>query len=204
LSGRPRPDILKAGLKLYLVRHGETDWNREARYQGQQDIPLNATGRAQAFRHGELLRRIVPDAAAFDFVSSPLQRSLETMRIIRGVLGASEDDFRIEPLIAELCYGHWEGKLASELSDTDSEGVAAKSADPFHWRPNGGESYSDLETRASRWLETLKRDTIAITHGGVIRVIRGVLFGIEPRLVPFLNSPQDKLLKIGDGAMSWI
>ena len=72
---------------LYFVRHGETDWNRERRLQGQHDIPLNALGRVQASRCGELLRDLFArdgrPAANYDYVSSPLGRARETMELMR-------------------------------------------------------------------------------------------------------------------------
>lgn len=200
---RPLID-LRPGITLYLIRHGETDWNREARYQGQRDIPINATGRAQAKRHGAVLRDLSSPVLGCDFVASTLTRSKETMRILRMELGLDDTNFSQEPLIAELCYGHWEGQLAAELQHTDPEGLAAKAADPFRWRPHGGESYSDLEIRVVTWLSGLSRDTIAVTHGGVSRVARGALLGIPEHLVPFLDAPQDKILRIRDGAMSWL
>lgn len=204
MNGPLREDVLSAGLTLYLIRHDETEWNRDARYQGQQDIPMNDTGRAQARRHGEVLKTLLPEIAVFDFICSPLSRAVETMQIVRGALGQPEDGFRKEPLIAELNYGHWEGTLASDVARTDFESVAAKRADPFHWRPQGGESYADLKTRVCRWLRTLERDTVAVTHGGVSRVARGALFGVPEALVPFLEVPQDKILKLNDRAMSWL
>ena len=199
-----RTAVLKPGVTLYLIRHGETDWNAEQRYQGQADIPLNDTGRAQALRNGEVLRQLLPGLAAADFISSPLSRARETMEIMRSALGLAPSNFRIDAELMELHYGHWEGHLASELSTSDPEGVAGKAADPFGWRPRGGESYEDLMTRTARWLNTNTRDTVAVTHGGVTRVARGALLGIDTRLVPMLDVPQDQILVLRDGAMQWL
>ena len=75
-----------AGL-IYLIRHGQTDWNAEGRLQGQADTGLNDTGRAQATRNGEFLAGLVADPAAFDFVASPLSRTRETMERVRAAMG---------------------------------------------------------------------------------------------------------------------
>jgi probable phosphoglycerate mutase len=195
---------LRPGLTLYLIRHGETDWNRDARYQGQRDIPLNHTGRAQARRHGDVLKALMPGVARFDFVSSPLGRAVETMRLIRTELGLDTEGFSTEPQIMELSYGHWEGQLAANLPQSDPVGLAGKTADPFGWRPEGGESYRDLQARVAVWLAGLERDTVAVTHGGVSRVARGAMFAVPGALVPFLEVPQDKILKLRDGAMRWL
>ena len=204
MSGRAATARLKPGLTLYLIRHGQTDWNRDSRYQGQRDIPLNDTGRAQARRQGEVLKSRMPGLAAADFVSSPLERAVETMQLIRSVLGLEADSYRMDPAILELSYGHWEGELASELSEKDPAGVAGKASDPFGWQPIGGESYCDLQRRIAAWLDGLERDTVAITHGGVSRVARGALLGIDPDLVPFLDVPQDKILLLRYGVMDWL
>jgi broad specificity phosphatase PhoE len=203
-SELPPTALLKPGLTLYLIRHGETDWNKEARYQGQRDIPLNETGRAQAKRHGEVLKTLMPALAAFDFVSSPLGRAVETMRLIRAALGLGAEDFRTDPHIMELSYGHWEGQLAAELPEKDPAGLAGKTSDPFAWRPTGGESYRDLQKRVSAWIAMLDKNTVAVTHGGVSRVARGAIFGVDVSLVPFLDAPQDKILRLRDGQMLWL
>lgn len=195
---------LKPGITLYLVRHGETDWNKDARYQGQRDIPLNATGRAQAQRNGERLRALLPPLAEAAFVSSPLARAKETMKILRASLSLPADAFAYDARLMELHYGHWEGHLASELPFTDPDGLAAKTADPFSWRPRGGESYEDLEKRCIPWIEGLEHDTLAVTHGGVTRVIRGALLGLDRRLVPTLEVPQDKVLVLKDISAHWL
>lgn len=194
-----RPDVT-----LYLIRHGETDWNRDARYQGQTNIGLNEHGRAQALRNGLRLATLSPDIAAADFFSSPLDRAIDTMDIIRGAMGLAAKDYRVEPELIELHYGHWEGHLASELSSSDRDGVAAKIKDPFGWRPRGGESYADLTNRVRRWLETLQRDTVAVTHGGVSRVARGAVLQLDTALVPTLDVPQDRILILRNGQMHWL
>ena len=204
MNSEPTTIDLKPGLTLYLIRHGETDWNRDARYQGQRDIPLNETGRAQSRRQGEVLKSQMPGLETFDFVSSPLGRAVETMQLIRSMLSLDPAGFRTDPALVELSYGHWEGRLAAELSKEDPVGLAGKTSDPFGWRPIGGESYRDLQQRIAAWLGGLERDTVAVTHGGVSRVARGALFGLEADQVPFLDAPQDKILMVRDGAMHWL
>ena len=199
-----RQPVLKPGVTLYLVRHGETDWNKDQRYQGQTDIPLNETGRAQAARNGEILKSLMPGIASADFISSPLSRAIETMEILRRSLGLDVKAYRLEPKLLEVHYGHWEGHLASELLRSDPEGVAGKNADVFGWRPRGGESYADLQDRISDWLQTVDRDTVAISHGGVSRVARGAVLGLDTSLVPTLEVPQDKVLILRDGGMWWM
>lgn len=196
--------MLKPGVTLYLIRHGETEWNRAQRYQGQRDIPLNDTGRLQARRNGEVLKALLPSIAQADFVSSPLSRAINTMQLLRGAMGLDPNAFRVDPQLLELHYGHWEGHLASTLAESDPEGVAAKAKDPFGWRPRGGESYADLMQRIAPWLKTVDRDTVAITHGGVSRVARGAVLGIDTRDVPTLDVPQDKILVLRQQAMNWI
>lgn len=194
---------LRPGITLYLVRHGETDWNRAQRYQGQRDIPLNDTGRTQAARNGRVLKDLIGERA-FDFVSSPLSRAVETMEILRAAMDLEPSAYRRDPRLVEVNYGAWEGHLARELIDTDPDGVAAKARDPFGWRPRDGESYADLQARIAAWLATVDRDTVAVTHGGVSRVARGAVLGLPTHTVPMLEVPQDKVLVLRDATMSWI
>jgi probable phosphoglycerate mutase len=112
--------MLKSGVTLYFVRHGETDWNRAGRYQGQRDIPLNGTGRAQAARNGRVLAEVLGGGAAvLDYVASPLSRARETMEIMRSELMLPPLDYRTDNRLREIHYGHWEGRLWQELPHTD-------------------------------------------------------------------------------------
>lgn len=203
-SPQPRFQDLGAGVTLYLVRHGETDWNRERRYQGQRDIPLNAHGHRQATRNGEALAREIRDPSSIRFIASPLTRAIETMRRLRCALGLSEDGFEIDARLKELHYGHWEGVLQQDLATSDPEGVAAKARDPFSWQPRGGESYADLQQRIAGWLSTLTGPTVAVTHGGVSRVARGAVLRLPPQSVPYLACPQDLVLVLEGRSLRWL
>ncbi|MEL6225865.1 MAG: histidine phosphatase family protein, partial [Pseudomonadota bacterium] len=86
---------LKEGITLYVVRHGQTDWNKLGRLQGQTDIPINDLGRAQAAGQGQRLRgALADDLDGINFVSSPLLRTAETMEILREAAGLPRDGYR--------------------------------------------------------------------------------------------------------------
>ncbi len=189
---------------LIFIRHGETDWNAEERLQGQRDTPMNARGRAQAKRNGEALRAAIPDVAGFDFVASPLARARDTMEILRTALGLAPAEYRIDPRLIEITFGAWEGHTFAELEAAGTSDIRARRADKWGFVPPGGESYAMLAARVDRWLETLDRDTVAVSHGAVGRVLRGRLLGVPDRDVPLLPAPQDQVLVWRDGYAEWV
>jgi len=195
---------MKPGVTLYFVRHGETDWNAQARYQGQVDIPLNDKGRGQARRNGLTLKAALPNAADLDYIASPLGRTRETMDIMRDALGLPRDGVRYDDRLREMNYGHWEGQFAADLPKTDPEGVAERARNWWHWRPQGGESYEDLTLRVSGWLDTIERDTIVASHGGVSRAVRGCVVPVPRENVPSLAVHQDRILVLRRGFMDWL
>jgi len=203
-GGRQDHPSLKSGITLYVIRHGETDWNAELRYQGQEDIPLNDKGRAQSKRNGEALAQCTLDLQAHDFVASPLCRARETMEIVRTALSLEPAGYRVDPALKELSYGHWQGVLQSELPERDPKGLAARAEDPYHWRPNNGESYADLVARTRVWLQSVTHDSIIAAHGGTVRCLHALLLGLPTHDVPTLAIPQDKVLVIKDGQGSWL
>jgi probable phosphoglycerate mutase len=197
--------MLKPGLKLYFVRHGETDWNRAQRYQGQRDIPLNATGRSQAISNGRALADVLAgEVDAIDYVASPLMRARETMELMRRQLGLPAQGYRTDARLREIHYGHWEGELWHELATTDPTGYAAREANRWGWRPTGGESYRDLSERVAHWLCEVDRDAVVAAHGGVMRVLRGLSLALAPGEIFQLDVPQDKVLVIEAGRTRWL
>lgn len=195
---------MRDDVTIYLIRHGETDWNAQSRYQGQADIPMNAVGRSQAQRNGEALRALLPKVVDAHFVASPLGRARETMEIVRASLGLDPSGYELDDRLKELHYGHWQGVFASDLADFDAQGAEQRSRNTFRWRPRGGESYADLMERAVDWLGGVTRDTVVAAHGGISRVLRGHLYGIEPSLIPELEVPQDRILVLRRTGMEWL
>ena len=197
--------MLAAGVTLYYVRHGETDWNLAQRYQGQRDIPLNDTGRGQAARNGRtLLDKLGPDAEALDFVASPLSRTRETMEIVRREMGLAPHAYRLDARLKEMNYGEWEGKLWHELPTTDPAGFEGRRADIWGWQPTGGESYRMLSDRIALWLADMKHDAVVVSHGGVSRALRGLILRLQSADIPLQEVPQDKVLVIRGATASWL
>jgi broad specificity phosphatase PhoE len=195
---------MHADVTIYFIRHGETDWNAEARYQGQADVPMNELGRAQAKRNGEALRPLLPHITHADFVASPLARARETMQIVRVALGLEPNDFRIDERLKEAHYGDWQGTLLADLPWLDAEGIEARTRDPYRWRPQGGESYEDLMARTVPWFDAIARDTVVVSHGGVSRVLRGYILGLDLKSVPRLDVPQDRVLVLSGDGVDWL
>jgi probable phosphoglycerate mutase len=189
---------------IIFLRHGETDWNVAGRLQGQRDIPLNAHGRSQARRNGERILETIPEIAGFDFVASPLGRARETMEIARSAMGLNPGDYRLDDRLRELTFGEWEGFTTDELRVDRPDAVAEREARKWEFVPPGGESYGMLANRVSAWLETLDRPVMAVSHGGVGRVLYQLLEGVERAAAANLDFPQDRFLLWQAGPARWI
>jgi broad specificity phosphatase PhoE len=167
---------------FFFVRHGETDWNAEQRLQGQRDIPLNDRGRRQSERCGAIVRGMLADRhkqpADFGFASSPLLRARETMEILRRTLGLPAEGYAIEPRLAELSFGRWEGMTYREIRAVDRSALAVRERDKWNFKPPSGESYEDLLARVRDWYIGVTGDVIVSGHGGVARVLM-VLFRVR-------------------------
>jgi broad specificity phosphatase PhoE len=196
---------MRTDITLYFIRHGETDWNKIQRYQGQTDIPLNDTGRAQAARNGRVLGEVLGvRKTAIGYVSSPLERTRETMEIVRANMGLPARPFPMDDRLKEQNFGHWEGLIWGELPKLDPEGFAARKADTWNWTPRGGENYEMVRTRVVSWLAELQGDTVVVSHGNISRSVRGILLGLDTTVIPKLEVPQDKFLRIAGCKAEWL
>lgn len=191
---------------LYFVRHGQTDWNAEFRFQGQQDIPINALGRQQAERNGETLRAVLTNPEAFDFVSSPLSRTRQTMEIIRGKMGLPHNEYGTDKRLLELNYGDWEGQTIDEMQRSHGEMSEARNRNKWEFVPpgNGAESYAMLSLRFESWLNETLKHTVCVTHGGVLRCIWRLIGGLSADEAGKLIIPQDRILQMKNERLEWI
>lgn len=155
---------------FYLVRHGETDWNVEGRWQGHADVPLNTIGREQAHRLAERLRA---DGTRFDvMVSSDLLRAWETAEIVGTAVGTQPQAM---PELREIDLGTWSGLTRAEIATRDPETLARLDAGEDLAR-GGAERVADLVARASAAVEHLAAQhagqrVAVVTHGGVVRAV---------------------------------
>lgn len=158
-------------MEVWLIRHGETAWNAERRWQGHRDIPLNHEGVRQAERLAARLQ-----GEAFDAVyASDLCRASDTARI-----ALPNTHILTTPEIREADFGSWEGLRWDEVEAQSPDVLSQWLADPFGFHAPGGESFHTLMTRCNDWLTTLPRlDRIAVfTHGGPVRAMLHHVFGL--------------------------
>lgn len=192
---------------MYVIRHGQTDYNRDGRLQGARDIPLNATGRAQAAKNGKALAALPgfkPDD--YDWVASPLTRARETMEIVRANAGLDPSAYRTDPLLIEVSFGDWEGFTPDEVEAGVPGSIARREAAKWDFLPPGdrAESYEMMARRVDAFLATVGRPTVCVAHGGIVRALFNRLGGISGDVAALIDVPQDRILKIEDGSIGWI
>jgi probable phosphoglycerate mutase len=159
-------------VRLALLRHGATDWTARRLLQGRSDPPLSPAGRAQVQGW-----RLPPAFASFQPFTSPLRRCHETACLLLGE--AAADRLTIEPRLVEMSFGAWEGRSLARIRHHDPAGVAALEARGLDFRAPGGESPREVQERLSPWLLELAeagRDTLAVTHKGVIRAVYALAY----------------------------
>ncbi|HVC32964.1 MAG TPA: histidine phosphatase family protein [Chloroflexota bacterium] len=162
---------------LYLVRHGETDWNHERRVQGHRDPPLNHAGREQARTLAAQLAGVSFDAA----YASDLRRAWQTAEILlegRGVVVTRR------PRLRERYLGRWEGRVFDEIPALDPDAWRDWLTRPRDRAPHGGETEAGLEHRALAELTGIVADhptgtVLVVSHGGTIHAILRGWLGLE-------------------------
>jgi broad specificity phosphatase PhoE len=184
--------------ELYFIRHGETDWNAEGRYQGSKDIPLNARGRGQADLNGDLLQRLLARtnraATDFNWFVSPLGRTRETMDHVRAHQAEPLPDVTIDPRLIEISFGIYEGHLHTDLAAGQMAIAGERDASFWYFRPPEGESYDDVAKRVLDFGAALPGPTIIVSHGGILRVLRHLIEGFPLERAVNWFPPQDSVV----------
>jgi broad specificity phosphatase PhoE len=183
---------------LYLLRHGETEWNRFGRFQGRLDSPLTARGRAQAQRMGEALRELIaPPRQEWSLISSPLGRARTTAVIVGRVLGIAADRIASDPRLAEIDVGEWTGRAFDEVDSVGEGPRAARRGWQFH--APGGEGYDAVAGRLGGFLAEVAPDSIVVTHGITGLVLRTLYLGLSREDGLRLEVTQDAFFRLAGG-----
>ena len=181
---------------IYLVRHGQTEFNLARRYQGGLDSPLTEAGADQARRVGALLRGLLADHAGWELVASPQGRARRTAAIINAQLGLPvTEDARLR----EISLGAWDGLPIDEVRHRSPPGAGI-------WERQlhapGGESFEAISARIADWLAEVDgsgRRIVAVSHGMAGRVLRGLYGRFSRQAMLELDVPQDAVFRLHDG-----
>lgn len=194
------------GPHVFYIRHGETDWNRDGRFQGRRDIPLNDRGRAQAAAAGsilaDLLARDGRPVADLDFVSSPLGRATATIELVRTSLALPTDGYRLDYRLREISYGDWEGLTYPEMKAHDPELFARRRADSWHVSAPAGETYAEVAVRMGAWFDEIAGDTVVVAHGGTMRALLVTLGVATPAEAVQTNVVQGAVYSLADRSVT--
>ncbi|MVA98778.1 histidine phosphatase family protein [Nitratireductor sp. CAU 1489] len=191
---------------VHFVRHGQTDWNAELRFQGQVEIDINDTGRMQARRNGRALAHLIDDPSGFEFVASPLRRTRETMELVRAEMGLPAADYRTDSRLVEVHFGDWQGFTIEEIEQARPGAGARRDRDKWGFLPPGrdAESYADLAARVRGWMDEIENPTVCVTHGGVIRAVFLIAGRLDRHAAAAMTVPQDRVLRLTDGKLEWL
>ena len=162
---------------IYLVRHGQTAWNKEEIFRGRTDVPLDETGLKQAELAAEYFREMYIDA----IYSSPLSRALQTAQKI-----AQFHNLKIQPLsgIIDMSFGKWEGRPHQEIRENDRETYRRWIEEPHLVRLPGGEGLDDVRARVMAALEEVIREhpektLVLVSHRVICKVLICAILGLD-------------------------
>jgi len=180
--------------ELYILRHGQTEWNAQERMQGWLNSPLTPKGVQDAARQGEILAGVFAarDPSGFAFWCSPSGRAVQTAGLACAMATAIHTDVRLR----EIGVGAWGGKLRDDLPMPDGP-------DPYlaqYEMAPGGEGFAAVQTRVAAFLAGLNGPAVLITHGITSRAIRSIVVGEHALANPTVHGGQGCVYHLKDGA----
>ncbi|MFL5298051.1 MAG: histidine phosphatase family protein [Phenylobacterium sp.] len=188
---------------IYLVRHGQTEFNRERRIQGHVDSPLTELGQRQAHAVGRLLRDLIRERDGWRIVSSPLGRAHATADVISARLGGLPVE--LDDRLKEMSWGPHDGRLRAELEAEHPETFGRTG---WAFDASAGETYDEVCARVGAWLAELppepERRVIAVSHGISGRVLRGLYAGLGRDGAAQQDVPQDAVFLLQHGGVGRI
>jgi probable phosphoglycerate mutase len=178
--------------KIYLFRHGETQWNVAGRMQGRLDSPLTDRGRQQALAHGRLVTQLMTPECCW--VSSA-NRTRDTADLINRSLGVP---LLYSDNLVERDCGRWSGKTLDEVRSEYPDDYSARNVDAYYHRPGGGENIPDLVERFTSLLDQWQQPECLgiVTHGVVSRAVLGYFLDLSADQVGQIKHPNALLYEL--------
>ena len=187
---------------LILVRHGESEWNRAGRIQGQINSPLTDLGINQAKAIREYLSGILLNQQ-LEIYTSPLDRALQTAEIIAQGIEYPSRKIIIEERLNDFNVGEISGTFGwDKVAEIFPEQAQLRLQDPMRFHPSGGESGAEFEARLRSLLEDLKDDgtlKLMVSHGIVNKFIRGILKNLSGKEMVELGESQNTIYRLEQG-----
>ena len=182
---------------IYLLRHGETLWNTEGRYQGQLDSDLTVKGENQAKENALKLSKYI-DIQEVKFFSSPLGRAKATAEIIAKSNGLESSQIIFEQDIQEFNYGIFEGETKEYCKKVYAKEFSEREANKFSYVLEGGESYVKVFERLMRWLSSVQDEEVivVVAHEMINRALRGIYCSMTTEKMLTLRQANDVLIKL--------
>lgn len=186
--------------RIFVLRHGETEFNADKKLQGHCNSSLTSKGSDQARRVGTTLKQYVENRS-FRVYSSTLGRALQTSQIVCEELNYSYENLNKEPRLKEFSLGEWEQRTIPSLEQEVPNLLAQN--DWYLQAPNC-ETYESVRERLSSWLSdvTHDEDIVVVSHGLTGIVLRGLLLGMDYTQVWQQDLPQDAFFIIEDGRIT--
>ncbi len=187
---------------LILVRHGESEWNRAGRIQGQVNSPLTDLGISQAIAISNYLSGIFINQE-LKIYTSPLDRAIQTAKIIAQGIDCFGSELIIEERLNDFNLGEISGTFGwDKVAEIFPEQAKLRLQDPMRFHPSGGESGADFEARLRSLLEDLMDDgtlKLMVSHGIVNKFIRGILKNLSGKEMINLGESQNTIYRLEQG-----
>ena len=187
---------------LILVRHGESEWNRAGRIQGQVNSPLTDLGINQAKAIRDYLSGIFLNQE-LEIYTSPLDRAIQTAEIIAQGIDYPSRKIIIEDRLNDFNLGEISGTFGwDKVAEIFPEQAQLRLQDPMRFHPSGGESGAEFEARLRSLLEDLMDDgtlKLMVSHGIVNKFIRGILKNLSGKEMVKLGESQNTIFRLEQG-----
>lgn len=188
--------------EMYLIRHGETEFNVEGKFQGQSDSPLTAEGKDQIYHVARMLKiELGDDLHNWEIISSPLGRAMDSTKLLCEALAYDVNKVKTDVRLAEVSVGNWAGLYIEDIKAQWPRLLEGTNHYNWYFNSLDGERYEDVKGRIEEWMESVKhkKKLIVVAHGVTSRIIRGLYQNLEKEVTLSQEVAHETFFKLTDG-----